>query len=143
MRILLALDTSTQSTAMAFSLAKACQAELTVLFVLDATWNVYVGHDWLSGSGSRADFLDWIKDEEVKAAEAAFAGVRSLAQSFPFLEKTRAGNVREEIFQEAKLGYDLLILSNPFDRGLEIMRNTAVEIAKSNPCSVLFVRRET
>lgn len=144
MRILLALDSCRQSAEAALALTRQNQAELTVLFVMDATWNVYVGHDWLSGSGSRADFLDWVKEEEEKAAQAAFADLRARAGGLPFLEKIAAGDVREEIVKEARAGgYDLLVMANPFDRGLEVMRKPAPDIARDNPCSVLLVNRES
>ncbi len=141
MRVLLALDSCLRTAAAALELTRRYEAELTVLFVLDATWNVYVGHDWLSGSGSRADFLDWIKKEELDAANAALAAFRALAGEWPYEEKTRAGNVREEILKECREGYDLLIMADPFARGLEIMRNTSAEIAGKTPCSLLLVKR--
>ena len=141
MRVLLALDGCAESAEAALRVTREYNAELTALFVLDAGWNVYVGHDWLSGSGSRADFLDWVKEEEIKAAEAAFEAFHALAGATPFRKETRAGNVCEEILREVRNGYDLLVMSNPFDRGLEVMRSAATEIARENPCSLLLVHR--
>ena len=142
MRVLLAVDSASQrATLTALDVARRYEASLTVLFVLDATWNVYVGHDWLSGSGSRADFLDWIKEEESRAADIAFEEVRTLAGEQPFETKVRAGCVREEILKECREGYDLLIMADPFTRGLEIMRNTTRELAGKTPCALLLVKR--
>jgi nucleotide-binding universal stress UspA family protein len=140
MRILLALDDSAKASAFALELAKKCNAELAVLFVLDATWNVYVGHDWLSGSNSRADFLDWIKEEESKAADSALAAFGALAGDIPYTTLLAAGDVQRQILDETRKGYDLLIMGNPFRRGLEVMRNTCAVAAQSCPCSVLLVK---
>ena len=37
-------------------------------------------------------------------------------------------------------GYDLLVLANPFTRGLEMMRDAVTRIARDAPCDVLLVR---
>lgn len=140
-RILLALDDASKAAATALELTQKLGAELTVLFVLDAGWNVYVGHDWLSGSNSRADFLDWIKDEETKAADGALADFRQLAGSVEYTERTAAGDVQKEILKEAALGYDLLIMSSPFGRGLEVVRKAATHMAEHCPCSLMLVKR--
>jgi nucleotide-binding universal stress UspA family protein len=140
MRILLALDDSTKTSSLALELAKRCDAELAVLFVLDATWNVYVGHDWLSGSNSRADFLDWIKEEESKAADNALAAFAALAGDIPYTVRLAAGDVQRQILEEARKDYDLLIMSNPFRRGLEVMRDACTVAAQRAPCSVLLVK---
>jgi len=140
MRILLALDDSAKATELALELTKKCNAKLTVLFVLDATWNTYVGHDWLSGSNSRADFLDWIKNEEVKAADSSLAAFEELAWDIPYTARLVAGDVQRQILEEAEKGYELLIMATPFRRGLEVMRDTCVSIARNSPCSVLLVK---
>lgn len=140
MRILLALDDSAKASAFALELTRQYDAELTVLFVLDATWNVYVGHDWLSGSNSRADFLDWIKEEEAKAADSALAAFGALAGDIPYSARLAAGDVQRLILEEAGKGYDLLIMNKPFRRGLEGMRDACAAAAKSCPCSLLLVQ---
>jgi len=140
MRILLALDDSAKASALALELTKKYSADLTALFVLDATWNTYVGHDWLSGSNSRADFLDWIKDEETKAADSSLAAFGELAGDIPYTTRLGAGDVQRQILDEAGKGYDLLIMANPFRRGLEVMRHTCASIAWNSPCSVLLVK---
>lgn len=142
MNVLLCLDDCREAQEEALRLVREQGAALTALFVLDATWNVYVGHDWLSGSDSRADFLEWIRDEEVKAAEAAFADFRTLAAGVPVTEKTAAGNVQEEILAEARQGYDLVIMGNPFSRGLEVVRKAVPAMAESCPCNLLLIRRK-
>ena len=140
MRVLLALDDSAKASAVALDLAKKYNADLTVLFVLDATWNTYVGHDWLSGSNSRADFLDWVKDEEAKAADRTLAAFGDLAGDIPYTARLAAGDVQRQILDEAAKGYDLLVMANPFRRGLEVMRDTCASTARSCPCSVLLVK---
>jgi len=140
MRILLALDDSAKASAIALELTKKCNAELTVLFVLDATWNTYIGHDWLSGSNSRADFLDWMKDEEAKAAASSLAVFRELARDIPYTARLAAGDVQRQILDETANGYDLLIMANPFRRGLEVMRDACASTARHCSCSVLLVK---
>ena len=36
-------------------------------------------------------------------------------------------------------GYDLLVMSNPFTRGLEVMRDAVAKVTKKLPCDVLLV----
>jgi nucleotide-binding universal stress UspA family protein len=141
MKILLALDQSTRTMDEAVKLALDRQASLTALFVLDATWNDYTGHDWLSGSGSRADFLDYAKDDELSQERAVLAAFR---QRCPFSceIKTATGRVTDEILHElSQGGYDLLVMSHPFRRGLEIVRNAAGAIMKKTCGSVYFVHQ--
>ena len=141
MKILLALDQSTRTMDEAVKLALDRQASLTALFVLDATWNDYTGHDWLSGSGSRADFLDYAKDDELSQQRTVLTAFR---QRCPFSceIKTAAGRVTDEILHElSQGGYDLLVMSHPFRRGLEIVRNAAVAIMNEASGSVYFVHQ--
>jgi nucleotide-binding universal stress UspA family protein len=141
MKILLALDQSTRTMDEAVKLALDRQASLTALFVLDATWNDYTGHDWLSGSGSRADFLDYAKEDELSQERTVLAAFR---QRCPFSceIKTATGRVTDEILRElSQGGYDLLVMSHPFRRGLEIVRNAAVAIMKDTCGSVYFVHQ--
>lgn len=142
MNILLALDDYRPTWEKALGLTRELKAELTVLFVMDNTWNVFVGHDWLSGSDSRADFLEWMRDEEVKASEAALKDFRILAGDTRFAVKTAIGDVCEEIGKEVRKGYDLLILSNPFSRGLEVVRKAVPGMAENCPCDLLLVRKK-
>jgi nucleotide-binding universal stress UspA family protein len=140
-RILVALDDSVRAAQKALDLARLERAELTVLFVLDATWNVYLGHDFLSGSNARSGFLEWARDQEAAEESRIEAAFRALAGDTPFTWKSAAGRVTDEILKEAARGYDLLVVSNPFRRGLEIVRDAPAEILKGAACSVLFVRR--
>jgi nucleotide-binding universal stress UspA family protein len=141
MKILLALDQSTGTMDEAVKLALDRQASLTALFVLDATWNDYTGHDWLSGSGSRADFLEYAKDDELSQERTVLAAFRERCP-FPCEIKTVAGRVTDEILHElSQGGYDLLVMSHPFRRGLEIVRNAAVAIMKEASGSVYFVHQ--
>ena len=45
----------------------------------------------------------------------------------------------EEIRKEACNGYDLLVMSNPFTRGLEVMRNAVAKVTEKPFCDVLLV----
>ena len=75
--ILLLLDEESPAAAEAVRIARESGAALTALFVLDSTWNDYVGHDWLSGSGSRADFIDYMQQEK-KAQPGPLPGFGNL-----------------------------------------------------------------
>ena len=139
MKILLALDPSTNTMDEAIKFAVEKQASLTALFVLDTTWNDYTGHDWLSGSGSRADFLDYARDDELKSEAEIITEFR--ARCFEECEiKTATGRVTSEILHElGRVNYDLLIMSHPFKRGLEIVRDAAGVILKQANCSIYLV----
>ncbi|MFH0730310.1 MAG: universal stress protein [Pseudomonadota bacterium] len=140
MKILLALDQSTRTMEEAVRLASDRQASLTALFVLDATWNDYIGHDWLSGSGSRADFLDYAKDDELTQERTILAAFHERCP-FPCQIKTASGRVTDEILRElSQSNYDILVMSHPFRRGLEIVRDAAGAIMKDACVSVYFVR---
>lgn len=140
MKILLALDASTHTMDEAIKIAIEKGASLTALFVLDTTWNDYTAHDWLSGSGSRADFLEYARDDEFvseKNCVAAFQNRCPLGGEI----KSAIGRVTDEIVRELADGeYDLLIMSHPFRRGLEIVRDAAGAILKDANCSVYLVR---
>ena len=140
MNILLALDASTQTMDEAIKFAREKQAHLTALFVLDTTWNDYTAHDWLSGSDSRADFLEYVRDAELVSEVDDLATFRTRCA----LEcdiKSATGRVTDEILKELASGdYDLLIMSHPFRRGLEVVRDAAGVILKEASCSVYLVR---
>lgn len=142
MKILLALDPSTRTMDEAIKFATEKQAHLTALFVLDTTWNDYTGHDWLSGSDSRADFLEYVRDDELVSEVNSLTTFRkrcSLACDI----KSATGRVTDEIVKELARGdYDLLIMSHPFRRGLEVVRDAAGVIAKEANCSVYLVRED-
>lgn len=142
MKILLALDPSTQTMDEAITFAAEKQAHLTALFVLDTTWNDYTGHDWLSGSDSRADFLEYIRDDELISEVDSLATFRKRC-SLDCEVKSATGRVTDEIVKElAKGDYDLLIMSHPFRRGLEVVRDAAGVILKEARCSVYLVRED-
>ncbi len=140
MKILLALDPSTDTMDEAIRFSAEKQASLTALFVLDATWNDYTGHDWLSGSGSRADFLEYARDDELRSEADIITKFRR--RCAPECEiKTASGRVTTEILHELnRENYDLLIMSHLFRRGLEIVRDAAGVILKQANCSVYLVR---
>jgi nucleotide-binding universal stress UspA family protein len=142
MKILLALDSSTYTMDEAIRIAGENQANLTALFVLDTTWNDYTAHDWLSGSDSRADFLEYTRDDEF---DNEIKSVNTFMERCPFecklTLKSAVGRVSDEIIQELAAGeYDLLVMSHPFRRGLEVVRDTAGAVLKDINCSVYLVR---
>lgn len=140
MKILLALDPSTRTMDEAIKFAAGKQASLTALFVLDTTWNDYTGHDWLSGSGSRADFLEYVRDDELVSEVDILTTFRKRCP--PDCEiKSATGRVTDGILNElAREDYDLLVMSHPFRRGLEVVRDAAGVILKDANCSVYLVR---
>lgn len=142
MKILLALDSSTHAMDVAIKIALEKEATLTGLFVMDTTWNDYTGHDWLSGSGSQADFLKYTHDCQLVSGIDSF---NTFIERCPFecnmTLKSTVGRVTDEIIRELADGeYDLLVMSHPFRRGLEIARNTVGTILKDINCSVYLVR---
>ncbi|MEM5789310.1 MAG: universal stress protein [Syntrophobacteraceae bacterium] len=140
MKILLALDSSDKAIDEAVKVAREKNAKLTGIFVLDSTWNEYIGHDWLSGSNARAGFLDYIKTEEDLEAGRATERFVTLAADVPHEFKARAGRVPDVIIEELAAGYDMLIMGYPFRRGLEVVRDPLPKILKGSGCSVLLVR---
>lgn len=142
MKILLALDDNPRALAKAQHLAREWGATLNVLFVIDATWEMFTGHDWLSGCNSRIGFLEYMLAQEEDAAVEAAKAYKEQAGDIPGELLTVTGDVAEEIRKEAQHGYDLLIMSNPFTRGLEIMRDTVVKVTKKPPCDILLVMTE-
>lgn len=71
MKILLALDDNPRAVDEALCMARERKAVLNALFVMDATWDVFTGHDWLSGCNSRIGFLEYMHSLEEQAATAA------------------------------------------------------------------------
>ena len=138
--ILLLLDEDSPAAVEAVRIAQASSARLTALFVLDATWNDYVGHDWLSGSGSRADFIDYVQQEEERSSVKAFYRLRNLAgEEMEIQCITKVGNVVDEARHEMEKGYDLLVASNPLQRGLERIRGNIAALCDRAPCRILLV----
>ncbi len=141
MKALLILDNCIEAQEQALALVRNMNAELTVLFVLDATWNVFLGHDWLLGSDARADFMNWMRDEEAKASDGALADFAALAGDTPYTPKVTGGDIQEEILKEAANGYDIVVVANPLQRGLERVRKAIPMLAEKCPCSLLLVKR--
>ena len=142
MKILLALDDNPRSLAEALRLARERGATLNALFVIDSTWEMFTGHDWLSGCSSRIGFLEYMLTQDEEAAVATAAAYKKEAAGIPGELLTVTGDVAEEIRREAEKGYDLLIMSSPFTRGLEMMRDTVARVTKKLPCDILLVRAE-
>lgn len=140
MKILLALDSSLRFMDEAVRLAREKQAHLTGLFIMDATWNEFIGHDWLSGSNARAGFLNYIQDEEKLEAQRVIMNFEEVAADVPHSNRVTAGRVPDEICRELAQGYDLLLLPYPFRRGLEVVRDPLRKILKGSSCPVHLMR---
>jgi len=139
MKILLALDDNPRTVDRALSLAREWGATLNALFVIDETWDVFTGHDWLSGCNARIGFLEYMQALETQEAAATARLYKEQAADIPGELLIASGDVVEEIRKEAGKGYDLLILSNPLRRGLEIMRDAVAKVTKKPPCDVLLI----
>lgn len=140
MKILLALDDNPRAVEQALLLARERGATLNALFVVDATWEMFIGHDWLSGCNARIGFLEYMLSQEEEAAVLALKTYKEQVAGIPGELLTVTGDVVEEIRKEAAKGYDLLVMSSPFTRGLEVMRDPVAKVAKQLPCDVLLVR---
>ena len=139
MKILLALDDNPRTIDRALTLAREWGATLNALFVIDETCDVFTGHDWLSGCSSRIGFLDYMLSQEEEAAVTATKLYQEQIADIPGELLTVTGDVVEEIRKEARNGYDLLVMSNPFTRGLEVMRDAVAKVTKKQPCDVMLV----
>lgn len=142
MKILLALDDNPRTVSRALSLAREQGATLNALFVIDETWDAFTGHDWLSGCNARIGFLEYMQSLEVQEAAATAKQYQEQAADMSGELLVRPGDVVEEVLREAANGYDLLIMSNPFTRGLEHMRDAVAKVTKKPPCDVLLVRAD-
>lgn len=146
MRVLLALDDSARAMDQAVRLASREGGELTALFVLDTGWSVYIGSDFLLGSTARSKFLEYTRDDEYaqeRATVERFEGLAREAGVRYSVKSAASGRVVEAILEElASGGYDALVMSHPFRRGLEVMRDAAGQVLKKAQCDVFFVRRE-
>ena len=142
MKILLALDDNPRSLAEALRLARERGATLNALFVIDSTWEMFTGHDWLSGCNSRIGFLEYMHTTEEETAAATAIAFKKEVEGIPGELLTVTGDVAEEIRREAEKGYDLLVMSSPFTRGLEMMRDTVARVTKKLPCDILLVKAE-
>jgi nucleotide-binding universal stress UspA family protein len=147
MKILLALDDSVRTMDEAVRLASERSAGLTALFVLDAGWSVFIGSDFLLGSHARGDFLEYTRDDELAQERATVAAFEERARAANLLVEVKSvasGRVTEAILNELKEGgYDALVMSLPFRRGLEVVRDAPSAILKAAACDILFVRRES
>jgi nucleotide-binding universal stress UspA family protein len=139
MKILLALDDNQRTVDRALSLAREWGATLNALFVIDETWDVFTGHDWLSGCNARIGFLEYMQALETQEAAATARLYKEQAVDIPGELLIASGDVVEEIRKEAANGYDLLIVSNPLTRGLELMRDAVAKVTKKPPCDVLLI----
>jgi nucleotide-binding universal stress UspA family protein len=114
--IIVAVDGSDASQAAvdrAVALARQRHAALTGVFVLDGGWPDYIGNDWQSSKGARQGFLDYIREEQERQAEAAQQQFEGAAHGVPAARfSVQAGDPAEVILQLASAPTtDLLVLS--------------------------------
>ncbi|EKD40082.1 MAG: UspA protein, partial [uncultured bacterium] len=83
MKILLALDDNPRALTQALQLARERGATLNALFVIDATWEMFTGHDWLSGCNSRIGFLEYMLSQDEQAAVQAAEAYKKQAGDVP------------------------------------------------------------
>jgi len=146
MKILLALDDSTRAMDEAVRFASQKGAGLTALFVLDTGWSVFIGSDFLLGSTARSKFLEYTRDDEYAQERATVEQITARAQAANVpceVKSITADHLTDAILAELAQGrYDALVMSHPFRRGLETMRDAAGKVLKGADCDVLFVKRE-
>lgn len=141
MRILFAFDGNEEAAQIALKHSRALGAHLSVLFVQDTTWDVFIGHDWLSTAQAKGDFYDWIEGQEKTEVQRIREQFASLAADHTYAEKFGQGDIMDVVQKTAIEGeYDLLILPHPFLRGLERVHKRAKRILDNLPCSALFIK---
>lgn len=144
MRVLFAFDGNEQAAQIALKHSCALGAHLSVLFIQDTTWDVFIGHDWLSTARAKGDFFDWIEGEEAHEVQRIKEQFAKLAEGIPYTEELGAGDIMDTVREKVVAGkYDLLILPHPFLRGLERVHKRAKRLLDDLPCSTLFIKSET
>lgn len=141
MRVLFAFDGNEQAAQIALKHACALGAHFSVLFVQDTTWDVFIGHDWLSTARAKGDFYDWIEGEEKTEVQRIREQFTKLAEGHTYTEVLGAGDIMDIVQKTAVEGqYDLLMLPHPFLRGLERVHKRAKRLLENLPCSTLFIK---
>ena len=97
----------------AVNIARQSHADLTGVFVIDSEWPDYIGNDWQSSRGARQGFLDYIREEQERQAEAARAQFGNAARDVPqAIFDLKVGDPAGVLIDLAKAdSTDLLILS--------------------------------
>lgn len=106
-------EASQEALNRAAALARQRHTALTGVFVMDGGWPDYIGNDWQSARGARQEFLDHIRREQERQAEAArrqFEGAVGGVPSARFSLET--GDPTEVMLRLAsEPATDLLVLS--------------------------------
>lgn len=106
-------EASQEALNQAVTLARQSQAALTGVFVIDAGWPDYIGNDWQSSKGARQGFLDYVREEQERQAEAARAQFEKAASDLPAAKfSLLAGNPVDELVKlAAEPSSDLMVLN--------------------------------
>lgn len=144
--VLVVLDEPGRAIEEGVRLAGERGESVTGLFVYERGWNVYIGHDWLSGSNARATFLEYVEEREREAeamlksrflAEAAAAGVTAR------FETVCCGDLEhltDAVLREAREGgYRRIVCAAPLTRGLSERRDGTRALVRGAPCPVTLV----
>mgnify|MGYP000909599568 CR=1 FL=1 len=144
--VLVVLDESGRAIEEGLKLARERGESATGLFVYERGWNVYIGHDWLSGSNARATFLEYVEEHE-RAAEAALARrflavaeAAGVAATFAAVCRDDLEHLADAVIREAgQGGYDLIVCPDPLARGLAQRQGGTAALVRGAPCPVRLV----
>ena len=141
MRVLFAFDGNETAAQIALKHSCALRAHLSVIFVQDTTWDVFIGHDWLSTARAKGDFYDWIEGQEKTEIQRIREQFATLAEGIAYTEEFSEGDIMDAVQKTAIEGnYDLLILPHPFLRGLERVHKRSKRLLDNLPCSILYIK---
>lgn len=117
MRIAVTVDGTSASSAVlqrAVATARESGASLVGVFVIDAGWADFIGNDWQSSRNARQGFLDYVREEQHRYADAARAQFDAATGDLPdarFL--LLAGEPAEEVVHlMANGGADMLFTAS-------------------------------
>ena len=143
--VLVVLDESGKAIGQGLTLARELGQGITGLFVYARGWNVYIGHDWLSGSNARATFLEYVEEHEKAAevelkarflAEAQAAGVEA---RFEAICCDDLEHLTDAVIREAREGgYARIVCADPLTRGLSQRRGGTAALMRGAPCPVVL-----
>ena len=143
--VLVVLDESGKAIGQGLALARELGQSATGLFVYERGWNVYIGHDWLSGSNARATFLEYVEEHE-KAAQAdlearflAEARVAGVDARFEAVCCDDLEHLTDAVLREAREGgYGHIVCADPLTRGLSQRRGGTKALVRAAPCPVVL-----
>lgn len=132
----------------ALHLAKALQAELHGLYVINKDWGSLVGIEWLHSSEKRMDFYHYAESELYRMANTALESFkqRALANEVSVMTSVRVGDPAEAIAEEARAqGADLILIGSASkERSEEYKAKVSLKkLLKSAPCSVLLAKADS